>query len=222
MTLRPLVLALPLALALAVPGPAGQAGDLLFDADALAPLATGTVLEYSHARDGTAGEALSPLADGRVEIVLAEAEDSPDRSARVTLTEGERARQLTPFPGRGANPVLMTFLETSVRRMATITGGSPFYIRNRFKAALFDGGESRPVTLSFDGQDIAATELVFHPFEGDPNSARMGDFAGLELRFVVSEEVPGGLLLLSAATPATGDDTAAYRETITLEAARQG
>ena len=35
-----------------------------------------------------------------------------------------------------ANPLLLYFLETTVRAMAEATGGSPYYIRNRIREAL--------------------------------------------------------------------------------------
>lgn len=61
--------------------------------------------------------------------------------------------------------------------------------------------------------------VTLHPFEGDPNRARMGEFAELTLHFVVSDKVPGHFLSLSEDTPgpATG-----YHGTITLTDAGKG
>ena len=70
-----------------------------------------------------------------------------------------------------------------------------------------------PVTLSRDGADVSATEIVFAPFDGDRNRDRMGDFKDLKLTFVVSEAMPGDIIRFTAATGPEGPD-AAYREEI--------
>ncbi|WP_118133616.1 hypothetical protein [Oceanicella sp. SM1341] len=220
--IRPAILALAAALALGSPASGDEAGELLFDADALAPVAVGTTLHYDFTREGTGPqEQLRPFDTGSIALALRDAPPgdagTTGREALLTLQEGTGLRELNPFPGSGGNPVLMTFLESSLRAMASVTGGSPFYIRNRFKDALFRGGSARPVEAEFDGRKLAATELTFTPFADDPNRERMGDFAGLELRFIVSDAVPGGMLLLSASTPEPAQGPVTYRERATLE-----
>ncbi|QDL93807.1 hypothetical protein FDP22_18125 (plasmid) [Paroceanicella profunda] len=219
---RPAILALVAALALGTPAFGGDAGDLLFDSDALDPMAPGVTLTYGFTREGSGPQdRLHPFDTGSIELALREtpsgAAGTTGREALITLTEGSQSRSFNPFPGNGGNPVLMTFLESSVRAMAAVTGGSPFYIRNRFKDVLFRGGTATPMETEFDGRPVAANELTFSPFADDPNRARMGDFADLELRFIVSDEVPGSMLLLSAATPETAGTPVTYRERVVLD-----
>ena len=64
--------------------------------------------------------------------------------------------------------------------MATLTGGSPDYIRNRIKDAVFRGG-----SIAREG---GVTTVVARPFESDPNRARMGGFETLQLRFVLGDD----------------------------------
>ncbi|PIP97003.1 MAG: hypothetical protein COW75_09155 [Rhodobacterales bacterium CG18_big_fil_WC_8_21_14_2_50_71_9] len=91
--------------------------------------------------------------------------------------------------------------------MANVTGGSAFYLRNRIRFALRDG-----IVAGDDGA------LTIHPFENDPNRAKMAAFGDLEMRFEVSEDRPGMIVALRARA---GDAARpAYLEEIRLENAR--
>ena len=74
--------------------------------------------------------------DGAVRLAVVEvrarATRARARPARRTAASG-RSRD---FPAGGANPVLLYFLETTVRDLRRATGGSPYYIRNRMREAL--------------------------------------------------------------------------------------
>jgi hypothetical protein len=63
---------------------------------------------------------------------------------------------------------------------------------------------------------VVAERLVFRPFAADPNRARLGAFADLELRVVVSGAVPGGFERFEAEAPGTGG-APVYAETIVFE-----
>ena len=80
------------------------------------------------------------------------------------------------FPPGVANPVLLYFLETTVRAMAEATGGSPYYIRNRVREAFV------AADLGPGGDPEAAHAVTLSPFAQDPNRAKMGLFADLVLR----------------------------------------
>lgn len=214
--------ALALAAALCGPGAAGAEtpGEMLFVESAFESVPAGSAVYYAHRRDGERVDAeTQAIEDGEISITLRNGE-SGAREALVAMTEGKRRRELHPFPAAAGNPLLMVFLELSLRSMATITGGSPFYIRNRMKDALRSGGAVEAVSATLDGAEIEAEEIVFRPFEHDQNRERMGAFADLELRFVMSEQAPGRFLLLSAETPGASDGApVAYREEIALRAA---
>ena len=50
----------------------------------------------------------------------------------------------------------------------------------------------------------------------------MGDFADLELRFVMSDKAPGGFVLFSATTKPGTDGAVAFREEIAFREVREG
>ncbi len=93
-----------------------------------------------------------------------------------------RPQPVGTFPTGVANPLLLYFLETTVRATAEATGGSPYYIRNRIREAL--------VAADLGAGEGAAREVTLTPFAGDPNRAKMGAFADLTLRLRFDPERP--------------------------------
>ena len=202
-------LALLLVLALAGPAGAESGTEILFSPGQLGGVAAGETLVYAHDR-AAMPEALAPAASGTWRLAVETRNEA--RAALLSIgREGRTPRLLDPFPAgeEAGNPVLMAFLETVTRRIAEASGGSPFYIRNRIRDAFRAGGEVGPAA---EGPEDAR-RIAYRPFEGDPNAARLGPFAGLSLAFTVADSVPGRLLSLTAET--AGADPA-YRETLRL------
>ena len=92
----------------------------------------------------------------------------------------------------------MYFLERVKGVVARATGGSPFYIQKRMRAALAGPGVARPTTRRLGGRSLTAREVIFHPFQGDRHRRRLGVFADLELRFVLADALPGRFFGLTA------------------------
>lgn len=123
------------------------------------------------------------------------------------------------FPVSVGNPVIMYFLETTLRDMAGQAGGSPFYIRNRIKDALLRSAERETVTVPYDGGEITAQRATIRPFATDKARENMGGFADLALAVTVSEEAPGWYVSLTASAPAaSGSEAEGYQSSITLHA----
>lgn len=155
---------------------AGEAGDMVF-ADR-GPWRTEPPLVWRLSQTGPVTEGFRPLGQGT--LALTTVTDPQDGKPVLELAEDTARikRRIGPFPTTGGDPTLTFFLETVARDMASLTGGSPFYIRNRLKDALFRGGEVR-----HEGDETVA---VFAPFRGDPNGARMAGFDSLEMRFTMA------------------------------------
>jgi hypothetical protein len=216
--MRKILFAAVIGLGLAHSSSADPVTDALFAEGIFNELPDGQQIAYDHVRSGTAAQDFVPVADGHILVVTNLAADGT-RSLSMKIEADGRQREILDFPASGGNPVLMVFLESAVRSMAALTGGSPFYIRNRIKDALRQGGDLTEVDADFAGGFVAARQLTLHPFATDPSRDRMGAFADLSLRFVVADAVPGHFLLLSAETPA---DAVEYRETIRLTAPEAG
>ncbi|SMO73150.1 hypothetical protein [Paracoccus laeviglucosivorans] len=164
-------------LALATPVAANEAGDLVFAERG--PWQLAGPLVWTIEQTGPTVEGYKPLGQGT--ITLSAATDPSDGKPVLELAEDTQRikRKIGPFPSSSGDPTLTFFLETVARDMAALTGGSPFYIRNRLKDALFRGGEVR--------QEGGAQIAVFAPFKDDENRARMLGFETLELRFTLAD-----------------------------------
>ena len=157
---------------------AGEAGDAVFTERGPWSL-DGKELRWTVHVEGPEQPGFLPIDNGSV--TLAETIDPSDQQPVLQLTQktDSRTRQIGPFPISGGDPVLTFFLEQTARDMAGLTGGSPYYIRNRIKDALFRGGQ-----IARQGEESVAT---FTPFAEDPNAARMKGFETLTLTFVLGD-----------------------------------
>lgn len=190
----------------AAPLQAGEAGDAVFAERA--PWDLSAPLVWTLTQSGPEAEGFKPAGQGT--IALSRGADPSDGAPVLELAEQTPriTRKLGPFPVSGGDPVLTFFLESTSRDMAALTGGSPFYIRNRLKDALFRGGELQ--------QQDGATVAIFTPFKGDKNSDRMFGFDTLELRFVL--DGPGRpIRALSARTGALAGGQPAYDTQMVLQ-----
>ncbi|AGT10417.1 hypothetical protein [Paracoccus aminophilus] len=198
--LRPatVVVALMLGQGLAFAASANEAGDQVFADRAPWTLDQGPLV-WRLTVEGPASESFRPIENGTIELVRAV--DPADGKPMLQILEkgGPIDRKLGPFPVDGGDPTVVFFLENVARDMAAITGGSPYYIRNRMKDALFRGGELRKE----GGQTLA----VFQPFREDKNKDRMGEFAQLELVFTLADpKAP-----IKSMVASTGGDKPTFR-----------
>jgi len=191
---------------------ADRATDLVFSNGVLGNIPQNKTVLYKHLRLGPEGSEFHSIADGQVSLAIVPSQIGGNEVILEMLDSGQ-LRNRTQFPADAGNPIVMAFLESNLRSMAQITGGSPFYLRNRIKESLRSGGQIEPVKIAIDGVPIDAMKITFMPFINDKNAARMGDFAKLELVFVVSDSVPGGFILFSANTPET-DGQRIYQESM--------
>lgn len=190
---------------LASPLEAGEAGDLVFAERGPWDLSQGPLV-WALRQTGPEVEGFTPLGEGT--ISLSQVADPSDGQPVLELAEEtERIqRRIGPFPVSGGDPALTFFLETTARDMVALTGGSPFYIRNRLKDALFRGGEVR--------REGEATVAVFAPFREDENRERMFGFDTLELRFTLGDPKRPIRRMLAETGPLAGGRPAYHSEMV--------
>jgi hypothetical protein len=188
--------------------------DLVFRTGTLDGVPRSATLVY----DREVVNSLVPEAEARDsgEVRLAFADDGSDE-ARLVFFQGDRHRAIGAFPVDVGNPVIMYFMETVVRDMSESAGGSPFYIRNRLKEALVRPAEVRDVTAAYGADEVPAQSVTLHPFENDPNGARMQGFEALALTVTMSDKVPGWYSALSAVVPGAAGGEPVYASTLVLE-----
>ncbi|MFD1881651.1 hypothetical protein [Paracoccus pacificus] len=192
-----------LLLVLVLPGAAfaSEASDLVFaDRAPWAPPSGGLVWQIS--RDNDTGETQG-------ELLLEQVTDA-DGSPILEMSErtGGATRPLTRFPVSAGDPVVVYFLEAVTRDMARMSGGSPFYIRNRIRDGMGAGAQ---VTRGSDGVTVVLT-----PFKDNPNAARMGGFASLSLTFDLGPDPKAPIRHLRAETSAPTGTGRPYVVDLTL------
>jgi hypothetical protein len=119
--------------------------------------------------------------EGGLRDLSAEFRSGPDRIA---------------FPsaqGYRGNPIAIQFLERDIRDMASATGGSTAYLRNRIRKAFRDP-QVQPVRVAVGGKELDALEIRVTPLKQDPYLADKEDYTDKDYLFVYSEQVPGDLV----------------------------
>jgi hypothetical protein len=203
---------------------AGEAQDRLFTAGVLEPVATGQRLVFGHDRGGAFDSARLPVVvHGEMSVTLAETDTKAGwREAVVTAREAEVERTLVALPESSGHPILLIFLESTVRDVAALTGGNPYYIRNRIREALAAQDVVEPAEIVLEGTSVPGERLVFRPFTEDPNRDRLGALADLEISVTLSAGVPGEIARLEAVAPMEDGGEPAFSETIVFERAEGG
>lgn len=194
--------------AMAVEAAPPTATALLFEAKPMASLAPGSVITYRYDRRSADAERLGGAFSDEVRLTVDAADGAEgEKSVDVDLFTGPRRRKAGTFPAMAGNPLLIVFLETDAAAMQKLTGGNARYFKNRIRAAFRDEARVEPVTETVDGRTVAAEKITLEPFVDDAHKGELGAFAAKRYEFVVSEDVPGGLISLKTTTagPKPGD-----------------
>lgn len=191
---------------------AGETYDLVFKGETLSEFSAGHTITYSRETLDLAQEVNEREKSTTLELAI-----QADGQAELQQQIGERLARILSADASVGNPMAMFFMESTVREVARLTGGSVFYIRNRFKDSLVAENPVEQIELTHGDGQITASKVTLTPFADDKNRARMGPFADLTMRFVVSESVPGWYHSLTAEAPLPGTDTHVYRDEISIE-----
>jgi hypothetical protein len=204
-----LLMALVLPCAMIAAPAAAEPLDRLLSTPGIAPLPEASALLYRHRRadrhDAGGEEAF--------ERTIRLERHTQKTSVIATLDGGDTAHPLAEFRGTTGNPIALLFIESVVSRISQASASNPFYLRKRINEAMQGRRDERPVSAGHGGANVAAQEVTLRPFEGDQHAQGLGVFAALELTFLLSDAVPGGLVSLRATV---GEAPGGYFEEIHL------
>ena len=195
---------------LASPVPAAETYDLIFRMGTLSDVPESRTLTYDRQVEIVANPEYAMNSTGTIELKL-----EPNDVARLRFLKDGGHRTLGSFPASVGNPIIMYFVESVLRDVASETGGSPFYIRNRIKEALVADTPIEDKTVLFGTTNAEAKRITLHPLQEDRNRGRMGVYADLAVTFTMSDDVPGWYVSL-AATAAGKDGAPGYSNILTL------
>lgn len=186
------------------------AEQLLFESNHLKGLNAPASLHYSY-RQEAPGEA-GFEDEARVDVAAINANRTA--SVSVRFLSGERNVPIPPIEDAHGNPALLGFLERDIAEMKRRTGGSTMYFRKRIRMALAHAQEPKPVSFTWAGAPRQGREVRIQPYLDDPLRDRFPDFQRKTYRFVLSNDVPGGLYQIQ--TDSGGGEKPGIRETLTL------
>jgi hypothetical protein len=199
-------IALAAALAGAAPG-ASQPGEAISDAERLlfmhphlATLRTPQTLTYAW----SAQAAASASPPDRATLALRSRADGTCCSVHGEYLSGEMAVHLPDFDDASANPIVLYFLESEVRRLQRTTQGQAAHFRRQIRLSLATDAQVTETTVRWNGNDVPGHAVRVAPFLDDPYRARFEREAATEYVFLLSDAIPGGVAALSATLPGAG------------------
>lgn len=188
---------------------------LIYARPHLAATRAGDTIEYRYRERVGERAAL----EDRVRVEITAADGAERRDVALDFLSGERRMALPPFTAYRGNPVLIAALEHFVRTFAREADGSALYFRNRVRDALAsDAVEIREGEREVGGHRVPTTTIDFTPFADDPYVGARPGFGDARFRLVLSEAVPGGVVLVAAESDAAG---AAYSRELRVDGAEE-
>lgn len=191
--------------------------DLLFNARHLDTVKKGDMLNYEFQRAvENSKQPSQSFADG---IVIEVTNETPEKAKNVTLKvfSGDRARDPFTTPGMTGNPLLIWYLNRSVSSYNQVAGGSPMYLKGKFRKALGDDAKVEATKIDYDGKSVDGHKISIVPFANDPAKPRMNGYENSVFEILISDQVPGHFHTMSAQYFSNGKGTSKISETITLK-----
>lgn len=175
-------------------------------------------LDYRFVRRSAGGD-FEPGFEDDVRLALRASPDGACCAVRGEFLSGANALRLPEIDDARVNPVGLFFLERAVRELQRLTGGQSAHFRRRIRLALAE--EAQPVAgrADWNGRSVATTVVTVTPFVNDSQRNRFPKYAAMQYVFVLSKEVPGGVLELRARLPDSDASAApSFEEVLTLAA----
>jgi len=201
----------------AAAAPISDAERLLFLHPHLATVRTARTLSYAYA----ARPAASAGAADHATLALRPRADGAGCAVHGDYLSGEMAVRLPDLDDATANPIVLYFLESEVRRLQRVTNGQSAHFRRQIRMSLATDAHVTAATVHWNGKDLPGHAVRVSPFLDDPYRARFEREAATEYLFLLSDEVPGGIVSLTATLPDAGaKDAPPARRQLVLEDAQ--
>lgn len=148
-------------------------------------------LYYEFIKDGSFEEGFSDS----VYLSILELNEDGTKNANMEFFTGERKQNFNSDNVTNVlgNPVLGIYMQGDVYEMARLTEGSWRHFHKRIKVALREVARVEPVTITYDGRELAAEKISFNPYLNDPHRSRFRKFSNKIYEITFAEDVPGKL-----------------------------
>ena len=115
------------------------------------------------------------------------------------------------------NPIIGIYLQGDIQEMSRLTGGNWRYFQKQIKFAFADEYIIEPVTIEYEGKQIAAEKISITPYLKEKNPNRLKGFFAKRYEFILSDAILGGVYQIKTETPdKKNPDKPLIIETLTL------
>jgi hypothetical protein len=176
------------------------------------PTAFNMIFEHKHLSNTEAGQEIKykfnrtvsdvtvlgqPFSD-QVTIKVVAANPAGERDVDLQIYAGERARDLKKLPGLTINPVFNVYFAQGVSSFSMLAGGQMTYLQHAFSMGFRNKAKVEPVKVDYMGKSIDAHRISMTPYLGDVNESKMQGWEDAQYALVVSDQVPGEIVDLTA------------------------
>jgi len=142
------------------------------------------------------------------------------KNAALEFFSGDRRQPVRPenVTNIVGNPILGIFLQGDVYEMNRLTEGNWRHFHKKIKIALRETATVEPVTINYNGTEVAAKKITFSPYVKDEHRADFEQFADKKYEIILSEHVPGSLYMIRTVVDSkdTGVTEPLIEEVLTL------
>ena len=167
---------------------------LVYDTSHLENTRVNDVIEYHYQANLLDGEQL----DDKIVLTVTAETDEQRRDVSINFLSGEQQLHLPDFPGYRGNPVIIAMLEHLAQKLGQETGGGVLYFRNRIRDALSDKSVViESAAAEYQSKEISGQLVSLRPFKNDPYLGAHPEYLSTEIKLILSEMVPGGVIAIS-------------------------
>lgn len=168
-----------------------SAVDLLFNAPHLKNLEKGNGVKYRFERKVSDELKAGKPFEDTIKVEISNQQSDGAKNVLLTIFSGDRGRDPFETPGMTGNPILTWYLNRCVASFQQLAGGSPQYLKSKFRDALGNGASVEAAKVKVNGQETDGYRITVYPYSNDPFKSRMQGFENSSFEIVVSEAVPG-------------------------------
>ncbi|GHB01553.1 hypothetical protein [Modicisalibacter luteus] len=129
--------------------------------------------------------------------------DDQTKQVHVEYFSGDRQRHIPDIASAKGNPIIMLFLQRDVSEMSSRTGGNWRYFQKQIKLALENAARIEPVTLRYNGSDVAGQRITLQPFADErTHRNEMAAYLDKTYSFLLAEAIPGDVYEMQTTLPA--------------------
>ncbi|WP_334146495.1 hypothetical protein [Hyphomicrobium sp.] len=185
-----------------LPVAAAAAGDqkalpLLFESRQLDLVDKGAEVTYRFEKTGSDERLVGRNYADDIRLGVAKIDDKGGRDVVFKVFTGDNARDPQNWPELTINPLFIWYLDRSVATFNALAGGNQMYLKHKMREAL-GNATAEEIKTDYNGTQVDAYKVTVVPFADDPSASKMQGFHNSAFTIVVSNQVPGYFVDLSA------------------------